>query len=322
MRLHACPNCGAMLFFVNYGCSNCGQQVEFDPDTDSFTPLATPCANRDAIDCNWRAPQPGALCRACDMTEVIPDDSGENRELWAESELAKRRVIVSLGRWGWFGPRDGGPLPEFSQLSETTSGGREAVTMGHQAGVVTINLAEADPAVRMARRESFDEPYRTMVGHYRHEIGHFMFERLAARDGFLDAFRALFGDERPDYGQALAAYHQSGPPPGWEGWCISAYATAHPHEDWAESFAHLLHITEIVDSAVNADVAGAAGVIQGYDPYLETDAEALLTAGGALGIALNHVNRSMGLSDIYPFVHTPKIREKLAFVHGWIRQPG
>lgn len=194
--------------------------------------------------------------------------------------------------------------------------------MGHLEGVVTINVAEADPAIATARRENLDEPYRTMVGHFRHEIGHFMFERLSPREGFLDAFRALFGDERPDYGEALAAYHRCGPPQGWENACISAYAAAHPHEDWAESFAHLLHLTEIVDSAVSADVAGAAKVPQGYDPYLETDAEALLTAGATLGIALNHVNRSMGLSDIYPFVHTPRIREKLAFVHSWIRQAG
>lgn len=105
MRLHACPTCGATLFFVNHVCAACGQHVEFDPDRDSFSPLATPCANRETIDCNWRAPEAGALCRACDMTEVVPDDFGENHGLWAEAELAKRRVLFGLGRWGWFGPR-------------------------------------------------------------------------------------------------------------------------------------------------------------------------------------------------------------------------
>ena len=320
MRIFQCPICGETLFFRNTSCS-CGAEVGYDPDRAAFTTQFAPCANRPEIGCNWIAEgQGGRLCRACAMTEVIPDTfRAENLKHWAEAERAKRWVLANLARWGWFGPADLGPRPVFRLLAEHTSAGEVPVTMGHADGVVTINVTEADPAERVRRRIELGEPLRTMIGHYRHELGHFFFERLKADPAFLDAFRQTFGDERADYGEALKRHYAQGAPTDWQERHVSAYSSAHPHEDWAECFAHLLHLADITDSFVASGLRSpeAPGGPE-YDPYAERDAEWLITVGAGLGIALNHINRSMGLPDIYPFVLTPPNRGKLAFVHRWM----
>ena len=315
MRIFTCPGSGEALFFQNTACAS-GTEVAYDPDGDEFLNDFAPCANRARIGCNWIAEGEGGLCRACAMTEVIPDTSTpRNVALWADAELAKRWVLANLARWGWFTAADEGPRPVFKLLSERTASGETPVTMGHADGVVTINVMEADPAERVRRRLELGEPLRTMIGHFRHELGHFFFQRLSERPGFVEAFRAIFGDERADYAAALRRHYAEGAPAGWQGTHISAYSTAHPHEDWAECFAHLLHLADIVDSCIASGLHSKTAPAPDYDPYAETDANRLITFGAELGVALNHVNRSMGLTDIYPFVLTPPIREKLAFVH-------
>jgi hypothetical protein len=320
MRAFTCPSCSTRLFFANLTCS-CGAAVRYRPETDAFTRDGADCRNRAAIGCNWAAASnAGGLCRACAMTEVVPDAAASgNKALWSDAELSKRRVLVGFARWGWFAACDPGPRPRFHLLSESLANGSARVMMGHQAGLVTINVTEADHAVRVVRREAFKEPYRTMTGHHRHELGHFMFERLAGRLGFLPKFRAMFGDERADYAAALARHHAKGPPGDWRARHVSDYASAHPHEDWAESFAHLLHLTEIIDSFAAEGLGAADLPVGGYDPYGEADAGKLISLGVHLGIALNRVNRAMGLADIYPFVLSAAVRDKLAFVHGWMR---
>ncbi len=320
MKIFQCPACGEALFFENATCS-CGAEVGYDPDRADFTTQFVPCANRQVIGCNWIVEAGGTLCRACAMTEVIPDTfHAENREHWAEAEQAKRWVLANLGRWGWFGPGDPGPRPVFRLLAEQTAAGAVQVMMGHDEGVVTINVTEADPAERVRRRVELHEPMRTMIGHFRHELGHFFFTRLAADPQFPEAFRALFGDERADYGEALQRHYAQGAPANWQRSYISAYSTAHPHEDWAECFAHLLHLADITDSFMASGLSSNDAPDPDYDPYAETDPQRLITFGAELGIALNHVNRSMGLSDIYPFVLSPPIRDKLGFVHRWMHR--
>ena len=319
MRLFECPACAATLYFRNSACGACGQGVAYDPEADRMVAGAEPCANREEIGCNWRAEEGGPLCRACAMTTVIPDTfHGENRAHWAHAELAKRWVLAGLGRWGWFRASDPGPRPAFELLAEATAGGPVEVTMGHEAGVITLNVTEADPAELAARQEALGERLRTVVGHVRHEIAHFLFVRLQAAEGFVDAFRALFGDERADYGAALRRHYAEGPPPGWQDRHITGYASAHPHEDWAESVAHLLHLVDITDSAAAAGLL-VEGLGAGDDAYAERDADRLVALGQRLGVAVNHVNRSMGLPDAYPFVLTPAIREKFGFVHARLR---
>lgn len=329
MRIFRCPACGETLFFRNTTCG-CGAEVAYDPDRAEFVVDFAPCRNRAEISCNWIAEgvgqadqdgqaNGGALCRACAMSEVIPDTMlAENRAHWNEAEHAKRWVLANLARWGWFGPADSGPRPVFRLLAEQTSAGDVPVTMGHADGVVTINVSEADPAELARRRVELGETLRTMIGHYRHELGHFFFERLKHEPGFLDAFRATFGDEQADYAAALKRHYEQGAPANWQQSFISAYSSSHPHEDWAECFAHLLHHADITDSFVASGLQSPDAPAPDYDPYAETDAERLITFGAGLGIALNHVNRSMGLPDIYPFVLTPPIRSKLGVVHRWM----
>jgi hypothetical protein len=313
MKVFECPACSGRLFFHSLRCT-CGTEVAFNHQRQAFEVLQKGCDNRPAIDCNWTATD--GFCRSCGMTKLIPDTfHDKNVALWAEAEQAKRWVLATLVRWGWFTDTGNGPDPVFHLLSEATAAGGAQVMMGHAAGVVTINVSEADPVERIQRRQDLGEVFRTMMGHFRHELGHFIFERLSERQDFSDRFRSLFGDERSGYGQALERHYNSGPPDGWSEVHVTAYASSHPHEDWAESFAHLLHLTDIADSFSTMGLSAPTMPHADYDAYAETDPGRLIRIGAELGIALNHVNRAMGLPDIYPFVLTPVIREKLAFVH-------
>lgn len=316
MQVFRCPACTATVFFHNTRCT-CGQAVTFDPDSQSMKADLPACANREEIGCNWKA-EDGALCRSCAMTETVPDlRKPENLPLWEWSEHAKRWVLANLLRWGWFSAADKGRRPVFRMLSEQTSGGAANVVMGHADGTITINVTEASDSVLAQRQEQFGELYRTMIGHIRHEVAHFLFTRLADDQGFLTEFRERFGDERADYGKALKAHYDAPKDKGETH--ITTYATAHPHEDWAETIAHLLHLTDLLDSTAASGLSLPEGPPQGYDAYAESDTEKLLTWAVAITIAMNHVNRALDLPDLYPFVLTPPVREKLAFAHSALR---
>jgi hypothetical protein len=316
MKIFCCPSCGADLFFGNLTCS-CGLAVGYDPAAQRFVADQPFCDNRTVIGCNWTCPSGGSLCASCAMTTVRPDGAvAGNDGLWAGAEQAKRHVLAGMMRWGWFSPGDEGPRPAFHMLAEATSTGMVDVTMGHDGGVVTINLAEADATERVRRREHLGEPYRTLVGHFRHEIAHFLFQRLSGDE------RARFGDETQDYGAALGRYYDQGPPTGWQALHVTAYAAAHPHEDWAETAAHAMHLTDIVDSFLAAGLASADAPAVGYDAFAAPDVTAMIEAAIAIGVAMNHVNRAVGQPDLYPFVNTDRTRDKLAFARHWLVLPG
>ena len=309
MRLYSCPQCGDPVYFENLSCS-CGTEIAYDPDSDRMVADYAPCEKRPEIGCNWSAAPDAGDCRSCAMTVTHPDLTvARNLELWSRSEAAKRWVLSNLMSLGWFGSHDEGRRPTFHLLAEKTARGAAQPVMGHADGEITINVAEADPVEIIRRRERMGEPYRTMIGHYRHELAHFLFARLSANPAFLEAFRDQFGDETSDYGQALKRYYETGAPDDWIDRHISAYATSHPHEDWAETAAHVLHLIDVVDSAY------AAGLREGSERPNVADTGKLLSEGIDLGLALNHVNRSMGLGDVYPFVITPIVHRKLAFAH-------
>lgn len=317
MQSFHCPGCEGRIYFDNLSCS-CGQNLYFDPEQQRYQSQASPCSNRTTLACNWQAANGQHLCASCALTSVCPDLMvADNNALWALAEGSKRRVLAGLYRWGWFSTADGGQRPEFHMLSEATASGPIQVSMGHQSGVVTINLAECDATERVRRRENLGESYRTMVGHFRHEIAHFLYERLCAYSGFAEDFAALFGDVRLDYAHALNRHYQQGPQPGWEQHYISSYASSHPHEDWAESAAHALHLVDLVDSFHATSLAPISGDTA-YDAYADTRTKELLQRGLELGIAFNHVSRGMGLTDLYPFVTPPRVRDKLHFAHRWL----
>lgn len=328
MRTFTCV-CGARLFFDNTRCLSCSRLLGFRSDTLELTTIAEPgatpaddgpfrrCANylENGI-CNWLVPGDSAetLCAACRLNHTIPNLSEDgNLKLWREVESAKRRLIYGLHRLG---------LRVLSKEDDPVRGlafdikadvGEERVLTGHDHGLITLNLAEADPAYRERTRMMLQERYRTLLGHFRHEIGHYYWERLVSDAGRLEPFRELFGDERADYAAALEQHYQQPPGAPHVGF-ISAYAASHPWEDFAETFAHYLHVRDTLETAECFGIIGekADGV---------PDLSQLLQGWADVSVALNALNRSMGLPDAYPFAITPEVEPKLGFVHGLVTVP-
>jgi hypothetical protein len=282
------------------------------------------CANysREEV-CNWMLPvdAPDDLCASCQLTHTIPMLSGQNRLYWRRLEAAKRRLLYSLFELK-LQPVSKQKSPEvglaFEFLQDLPS---RRVMTGHDNGLITLNIAEADPAFREKVREQMHEPYRTVLGHFRHEVGHYYFDRLIAGSKWTEPFRALFGDERADYGESLQQHYDNGPPENWNEHFISSYASSHPWEDWAESWAHYLHMIDTLDTAF------ACGMTlrprRADEPQLVLEEQPLRTASFrdmmadwfALTYVLNSLNRSVGMPDAYPFTLSSKVIEKLEFIH-------
>lgn len=334
MLRFSCPACHNEVFFDDRSCRACGTELVFDRASRTF--LAREgrfrCHNAPVIGCPWEAAGPAEVCEACRLTRTRPPaDNAEATRHWALAERAKRHVVVELDRLG---------LPLRPQVTEGDGGlaidmewsDDGSVTIGHADGVITFDAGEADDARRAELQNRLAEPYRTMLGHLRHEIGHYWWAKLTggsedgspdAADPRLDRFRATFGDERADYQEAIDRHYRDGPPDGWPRDYVSSYATMHPWEDWAESFAHHLHLRDTLDTAANFGLSVAHPTLDG-DPVVRATASAddhdvdlgeLLHQWGALTVAVNALNRSMDLPDLYPFVLTAGVRAKLAVVH-------
>ncbi len=348
MQLFACDNCNQVLFFENSRCMNCGMSVGYCVELAKLVTLQhqtgssngavyeiffqgqgirhyRQCKNgRDHDACNWLVPAESArqFCASCQLTEVAPDLSDvNNRVAWAGIEAAKRRLLYTIfalrlpisSRQEW--PAEG---VAFHFLRGTAA---EPVMTGHDEGIITLNIAEADSAFRENMREKMGEGYRTVLGHLRHEIGHYYWDRLIRGSNRLAAFRALFGDESADYDQAVQRHYDSGPPANWSESHISAYATMHPWEDWAETWAHYMHMVDTLETArshgltVRMPASDQSGERLVTDAAASRDFESLATSWNAVTLAMNSLNRSMGMKDAYPFVLSPRVLEKLRFVH-------
>jgi len=309
MRAFTCPVCTAMVFFENSRCLTCETELAFAWESRTLVALDPPrrrCANAELAACNWAVRDAGALCESCVLTRTRPGDpDAEGLEQFAEAEAAKRRLLFELGELGLFG---GAPDPAFPLAFDLLSSEPHPVATGHADGLITLDLAEADDAHRELMRQQLREPYRTVLGHFRHEIGHYFWPILVA--GAEEAFRALFGDEREDYGAALQRHYEAGPPADWAERTVSAYATMHPWEDWAETFAQYLHLHDAVQTA------GAFGIRVADEPAPDPDAPIRALVGDwlPLSYALNAMNRSLGRGDLYPYVLTEPVIDKLAFV--------
>jgi hypothetical protein len=359
MRNFACTSCGHEVYFENVLCLRCKHPLGFLPERKAIVALEPAggslyriagdrrerhrllayCANHAHGVCNWLAPaqagqtagsatepaQGPRFCTACVLNRTIPNLTEEGSlPAWRELELAKKRLIYSLLR--------------FDLPLDATSAGKGRLsfdflrnaTTGHLDGVITIDIAEADAVERERQRQFFGEAYRSLLGHLRHESGHFYWMVLVEARGHLDRFRALFGDERQDYAAALARHHADGPPADWGARHVSAYASAHPWEDWAETWALYLHMVDAVDTA---EAEGArlrsAGISLGrlwpakpYDAYLERSFETLTDRWIPLTLAMNSLARSLGHADLYPFAIPPPAYAKLKLAHEVVREVG
>ena len=331
-----------VAFLETQECSNCGSSIGFHHPTLSMV-SASPegtlvdgsrwvrCVNW-SWQCNWLVSvhDEAGSCFACRLTRRRPaSDDTIALEKLADTGVALRRLLVQLLELGLpvepYYEREGGLA--FDLLSSRSG---EPVTIGHADGVITIDLAETLDAHREALRVRLGEPYRTMLGHFRHEIGHYYQQQLVASEPLLGECRALFGDERASYSDALQRHYVFGAPEDWADSFISEYATMHPWEDFAETFAHYLHITGTLATAASAGVVLDSDRVDGviaHDvvpavDYSVLGLERALNDWHWLSMMFNRVNRSMGQRDLYPFTLTEPVVEKLAFVHRLVTATG
>ncbi len=325
MRDFACPECGQRLAFENSLCLSCGNAIGFDPVLREFAvvdpgglttiePQRVVCANQQVAGCNWLVPAGGAaLCRSCSLTRTRPADGDPALPAFAEAEAAKRRLIVELVDLGL--PINGrAEDPDQGLAFDLLSSSQEPVITGHADGVITLDLAEGDDVHREQLRVSMDEPYRTLLGHFRHETGHYYFTVLAESGPARDDFERLFGDPDADYQAALDRHYSQGAPAGWEQSHVSSYATMHPAEDWAETFAHYLHIRDTIDTAAAFGFA-PAGATATQPLAGNAGFDRIIALWLPLVWSLNMINRSMGHRDLYPFLLPPAVLEKMRLVH-------
>ena len=360
--------CGAGVYFHNSVCLNCQTDLGYDPDLAQIVPLASTdlpgqwttatrapvakdaarlyyrCANfSSAAACNWLRPAnvvaPGGddgLCLACSLNRTVPEQSApHNQMLWQHIEVAKRRLVVQLLALGlpvrtlqrspWQDAQRG---LAFDFLLEKQAG--MPVMTGHANGVITINAEEADDNFREQARQAMQEPYRTLLGHMRHEIGHYYWDRLVRGTPWIEPFRAWFGDERLDYAQAVQLHYAVGAPPGWAARHVSAYASCHPWEDWAETWAHYLHMRDTVNTArsfgldasdVEVDILPYT-LDALYNPHVP-DAQIFVDFVNnwlRMTRVLNELSRSMGERDFYPFTLPRAAIAKLQLVHAVVKQ--
>jgi hypothetical protein len=350
MKAFHCTACESLVYFENVQCLKCGNALAYLPDrfimaalgqgadglwrqigAEDRDPAYKLCANYTNQNvCNWAISEddPESLCRSCRLTRIIPNLTPSNHASWYRLESAKRRLIYSLLSLRLPVQRKDNVTPEgvafsFLEDSQQPNGDSRRVLTGHDNGLITINIDEADDLKREQQRLKQNEPYRTILGHFRHEIGHYYWDRLIAGSSEIEAFRDRFGDERDDYNDALVRHYKDGPPANWEAHFVSAYASAHPWEDWAESWAHFMLIVDALETA------GSVGVSitprRAHDPEMTDVAESVQLVVDSfdrmmeqwlpLTYLLNNLSRGLGLADSYPFVLSAPVVEKLRFVH-------
>jgi len=343
-------HCGNTLYFSNTECMNCGRKLGFLPDElrlaalepngeEGWISLPTAdeqqpsmpyhwCQNGISHDaCNWMVPadDPEPFCMACRLNQVIPNlQQPGNRLLWIRVEQRKRRLVYDLRRLKLpvipksVDPDDGLAFafledqPDCLEFVAAHTGSQ--VMTGHAHGLITINIAEADDIERERRRQELNEQQRTLLGHFRHESGHYYWDRLVANGPLLDRIRSCFGDERIDYNDALQRYYNSGPLKNWQETHVSAYASAHPWEDWAECWAHWLQITDSLEMAAAIGLASTDALSGTVDDKVHHWVD--------LALKINLIMRSMDQNDPYPFLLTSTIIDKLKLVDEVIKNSG
>ncbi|ESQ94677.1 zinc-binding metallopeptidase family protein [Asticcacaulis benevestitus] len=348
MKLFRCDNCGNSIYFENRSCLKCGLRLGFvceeislhamQPDAnhadrwrrvDQQQFVYRFCPNAAFDVCNWlvRDDSDETFCTACRYNGLVPNaKSREGLRRWRAISDAQRHLFYSFLRWDLPRPSRkedpiGGLRFDLKDDKINPDGSCQPVLIGHDEGHIVIRTAEADDPTREQQRAMMNEPYRTLLGHFRHETGHFIWNKMVRDAGKTESFRAVFGDESVDYDEALKHHYARGPRPGWGSSYISYYATTHPWEDFAECFAHVLHIIDSLETAHMFGIALAPmshdflAAHANFDPYSVLDFERIAEVWIPLSLALNTIHHSMGERDLYPFILTPVIKGKLAYVH-------
>ena len=344
MKIFECGNCFHPLYFENDHCEKCGHITGFYSVTSTmltFDPSKSPlisdrkgkaykyCKNKGLAVCNWLIPdeEDQEFCTACELNRTIPDLSdAENFPKWQKLEVAKHRLVYQLLKLDLaIPPQETNPEIGLSFDFISRQGDNQIMT-GHANGLITILLSEADSVHREQMRKQMSEPYRTLIGHFRHEVGHYFWDRLVANnEKRLAEFRNLFGDDSLDYGEALKKYYQTGAPAEWQQSFISKYATSHPWEDWAETWAHYLHIMDMAETAFYYGISVKPNVREkslkgsfSFDPYEKRDFDKIYQSWAPVAFAINSLNRSMGVPDAYPFVVSSAVVTKMKYIHALI----
>jgi len=347
VKLSICRSCGEMLHFEHSACLECGAPQGFLPGDMHLTSVVPqpdgtleaasrpeerwrPCANAEGALCNWLVPADGndEFCLGCRLNRTIPDLSVPGHlALWRDVEAAKRRLVYAMLRFGLLTVSwrdDPARGLSFDFLADTED---ERFLTGHAGGLITVNIAEADSVERERRRVALREPLRTMLGHLRHEVAHYYWDILVRDKDRLGTSRRVFGDESADYSEALRAYYRNGAPPDWQENHVSEYATAHPWEDFAETWTHYLHLVDTLDTAASFGIAVQPTVSSHRrfaarvpdDPYQCRFVSDLVKPWRPLTTAVNGLNRSMGQPDLYPFALSSTVVEKLGVIHMLVR---
>lgn len=346
MEIFKCTHCQQIIYFENTSCVHCNYPLGFDAKQLKLFPLVTAevnevyslynqpeqsyryCANHKYGVCNWliKADSGNSFCEACDLNSTIPNiNQPEALRRWLKIEHAKHRLVYTLLKM---------KLPLLSKKADEQKGltfdfladlkGKPRILTGHDNGLITLNIVEADDVEREKSRTAMKEPYRTLIGHFRHEVGHYYWDRLIDNSVYLEEFRKLFGDDREDYGEALQKHYEHGAPMDWNNHFISSYASSHAWEDWAETWAHYLHIMDTLQTSyafglsVHPQIARQVDHLDvdvKQDPFEIVDFDEIIAMWLPLSFAMNSINRSMGHTDLYPFVITAAVMEKLSFIH-------
>ena len=347
MKLFKCQKCANLLYFENSSCEKCGNHIGYIPELQTLSAveadgvnwhaLASPgesyrfCANWELNACNWlvRVGGEDPYCRACQHNRTIPDVTDPKRHaLWVNVETAKRRLFYSLIKLKLPLPRPGTDDPEPLEFEFLTDKPGKKVMTGHDSGLITLSLSEADDAQREKLRTNLHEPYRTLLGHFRHEVGHFYWDRLVRDGGEIESCREVFGDESVSYADALENYYKNGPASDWRERCVSGYATMHPWEDFAETWAHYLHIVDTLEMAyafglsVSPRVSGDDSLQASVErnPYDASSIDELIADWLPITFAVNSLNRTMGQPDLYPFIIAPPAAAKMEYIRRLIRK--
>ena len=328
MKAYRCRTCDNTLHFENSVCVSCGTHLGFSREERAIVPVDDEglyvdseggewhvCRNLPLSGCTWLTQENGGQCFSCSLTRTRPnDEDAVGLANYPAAEKAKRRVLVELDALG-FEVIGKDTDPENGLAFDLLSSVEENVTIGHANGLITIDLAESQAAHREKVREKLGEPYRTMLGHFRHEVGHYFEWQLVRGDELNERCRELFGDERIDYQGEIKRHYAEGPPEGWESSYISSYATMHPFEDFAESWAHYLHICDTISTASEYGLT-TVGTLSSFTNFRDV----VVGIWMPLSVALNMINRSMGHDDLYPFVIPAPVLDKLDFVASLARK--